>query len=453
MKSKVEGVLLPLKKIRGGVEADHQKKAADVPMRRMPVPEFVRIPMQQSIGAPCEPVVKVGDYVYEGTKIGEGKGPVSAPVHSSVSGTVTEIGDVKLSNGNICTGITIKCDKKRAEDPDKRPPVINSTEDFLDAVRECGLVGLGGAGFPTHAKLRSALKSEPHVDTLIVNAAECEPYISVDCRECMEYPQNIYKGIKALLKWMDFKQVIIGVEDNKPKSFETLRKIAESDDDTDDRIRLMSLRSRYPQGAEKMMIWVTTGRVVPIGKLPSDVGCVVMNVETCSVIGRYLSSGRPMISRSLTVDGDAINGPFNVRVPIGTRIQDVIDACGGYSRPPKKIILGGPMMGPALVSTEAPICKQNNAIIVLGESGYEKNPEWACIHCGKCVSACPMHLVPLKLAEKAKIKDVAGLKDLQIMACMECGSCAFVCPSHRPLVQFIRMGKALVREEGKNDKC
>ena len=449
MSEEYKGILSPLKKIRGGVEADHQKQASDVPMQRIPVPKLVQIPMQQSIGAPCEPVVQVGDYVYEGTKIGEGKSPVSAPVHSSVSGTVKEIGQIHLANGNTCLGITIETDGKRLEDPNKKPPVVESLDDFLNAVRESGLVGLGGAGFPTHAKLRSALQSVPHVDTLIVNAAECEPYISVDCRECMEYPQNIYDGIKALVKWLDFKQVIIGVEDNKPKSFETLKNLAEQDDSGDDRIKLMKLHSRYPQGAEKMMIWVTTGRVVPIGKLPSDVGCVVMNVETCSVLGRFLRTGRPMITRSMTVDGDAIKGAFNVRVPIGTKIQDVIDACGGYSKPPKKIILGGPMMGPALASTDAPVCKQNNAIIVLAEKDYGEKPEWACIHCGKCVAACPMHLVPTKLEKAARKRDIQGLKDQQIMACMECGSCAFQCPSSRHLVQYIRLGKTLLREEGK----
>lgn len=447
MNRKKPGILYAIKRIRGGVEADHQKKAAKVPMQRLPVPDYVHIPMQQSIGAACTPVVNVGDYVYEGTKIGEGIGEVSAPVHSSVSGTVTEIGDILLSNGNTCLGITIKADKKRAKDPDMKPPVVNTLEDFLDAVRECGLVGLGGAGFPTHAKLRSALKSEPHVDTLIINAAECEPYISVDCRECLEYPQNIYDGIKALTNWMDFKQVIIGVEDNKPKSFETLRKVVDAD--KDERIKLMMLRSRYPQGAEKMMIWATTGRVVPIGKLPSDVGCVVMNVETCSVIGRYLKSGRPMITRSMTVDGDAIGGPFNVRVPIGMKIQDVIDACGGFTAPPKKIILGGPMMGPSLASTDGPICKQNNAIIIMKKTGLESKPLWDCIRCGRCVAACPMSLEPLKFETFAKAKNTDRLKELHIQACMECGSCANACPSSRPLVQYIRLGKTLIKEEGR----
>lgn len=443
----IAGVLAPLKRFRGGVPAMHQKNAADLPLRVIPVPKSVTIPMQQSIGAPCEPLVQVGDYVYTGQKIGDSGANVSAPVHASISGTVKSIGEIKLANGNTCIGITIESDGKRMDLPDLKPPMINNLEDFLGAVRESGLVGMGGAGFPTHAKLRSALQSEPKVDTLIINAAECEPYISVDNRECIEHPENILAGIKALIKWIDFKQVIIGVEDNKPKSFEILRKLAAEDDEIDDRIKLMSLYSRYPQGAEKMMIYVTTGRIVPVGKLPSDVGCVVMNVETCSVIGRYLKSGRPLISRSLTVDGDAINGPFNIRVPVGTSIEEIINYCGGFSAPPVKIILGGPMMGPALADIEAPICKNNNAVLAFKSSGISDKKEWDCIRCGRCVQACPLSLEPTKIKSYVKQRNTEKLKEFNVMNCMECGSCAYHCPAALPLVQYMKLGKQLLREE------
>lgn len=449
MSNEVSGILKPLKRFRGGVEAMFQKQASDLEVVRMPLPEIVVIPMQQSIGAPCKPLVKVGDHVDIGQKIGDSEAAISAPVHASISGTVKSVGDIHLTNGNVCTGITIQSDGLSTVSESVKPPVINSQEDFLNAVRESGLVGLGGAGFPTHAKLRSALTSEPKVDTLIINAAECEPFISVDCRSCIEQPEHILAGINALLKWIDFKQVIIGVEDNKPKAFETLRKIAASDDDKDDRIKMMSLKSHYPQGAEKMMIYVTTGRIVPAGKLPSDVGCVVMNVETCAMIGRYLETGRPLISRSLTFGGAAVNKSMNVRIPIGTKIQDVIDFCGGFSEDPEKIILGGPMMGMSLANTEGPLCKANNAIIAFKKNPRRDKPMWDCIRCGRCVAACPLSLMPTKIEEYCRTKNVEKLKKANVMVCMECGSCAFHCPSSRPLVQYMRLGKQILREEAK----
>ena len=441
-------ILTQLKYFKGGVEAMHQKLASDVPLSRMPIPKQVVIPLAMSIGAPNQPTVNVGDHVYVGTVIGDSDRPISAPTHASISGTVTAIGEISLANGNKCMGITIESDGKREDMPDLKPPVVNSQEDFLDAVRSCGLIGLGGAGFPTHAKLRSALQSDPKPDTLIINAAECEPYIAVDFRESIEHPENILGGIKALAKWMNFENVIIGVEDNKPKTFESLMKIAAVDSEGDDRIKIMKLKSRYPQGAEKMMIYATTGREVPVGKLPSDVGCVVLNIETCSVLDRYLKTGRPLVSRSLTVDGDAINGPFNVRAPIGTNIQEIIDYCGGFTAPPVKIILGGPMMGNALVNTDAPLCKQNNAILAFKSSAFADKEERDCIHCGRCVEACPMGLLPQKIKCFVRKHDWEKLTELNNMNCMECGSCAFHCPAGLPLVQYMRLGKQIIREEG-----
>ena len=440
------GILKPLARIRGGVEAMHQKAGSDIVIVRMPIPETVVIPMSQSIGAPCDPLVKPGDHVDVGQKIGDSARPISAPVHASISGTVKSVGEVHLANGMISKAVTIESDGLMTLSEEVKPPVINSFDDLIHAVRECGLVGLGGAGFPTHAKLSSAFSGSTKVDTLIINAAECEPYICVDNRECIEHPQDILDGIEALLKWCGFEQVIIGVEDNKPKAFDTLKKIAESDDEADDRIKLMALRSHYPQGAEKMMILVTTGRKVPPGKLPSDVGCVVMNVQTVAVLGRYLHTGKPLVTRSVTVDGTAIPHTMNVRVPVGTNIQELIDFCGGFSGTPKKIIFGGPMMGIALSNTDAPICKQNNAILAFKDGPEIDTEEKDCIRCGRCAAACPMNLVPADIERYTKTRNLEGLAASGVTVCMECGSCAYHCPAKRALVQYMRLGKQLLRE-------
>ena len=441
------GILKPLVRIRGGVEAMHQKAGSEIVTVDMPIPGTVVIPMSQSIGAPCDPLVKPGDHVDVGQKLGDSARPISAPVHASISGTVKTVGDVHLANGMISKAVTIESDGQMTISEEVTPPVVNSFEDLIRAVRECGLVGLGGAGFPTHAKLTSAFSGSTKVDTLIINAAECEPYICVDNRECIEHPQDILDGIVALEKWCGFEQVIIGVEDNKPKAFETLKKIAESDDDADDRIKLMALRSHYPQGAEKMMILVTTGRKVPPGKLPSDVGCVVMNVQTVAVLGRYLRTGMPLVTRSVTVDGTAVPNTMNVRVPVGTNIQELIDFCGGFSETPKKILFGGPMMGIALSNTDAPICKQNNALLAFEKADYKT--EHACIRCGRCAAACPMSLAPTLLKRLVTAQDADELKQRGIMSCMECGCCAFSCPSGIPLVQYMKLGKQLLREAKK----
>ena len=448
----VDGVLSPVKKGKGGIFVAHHKNTAEKPVERMPHPHTVVLPMNQHIGAPCTPLVKVGDYVKAGQKIGDTDKFVSAPIHASVSGTVKSVGDIYLANGMVCTGVTIESDGEMVMSEEIQPPVVNSKADFLKAVRESGLVGLGGAGFPTHVKL--SYDESKNVDTLIINAAECEPYITVDYRETIDHGDNILAGINQLQKYLGFKQIIIAVEDNKPKTFEILKKIADSDNDTDtDIIKLMALKSKYPQGAEKMMILSATGRKVPPGKLPADVGCVVMNVGSVAFIGRYMKTGRPLISRSVTIDGTAITEPKNVRVPIGTNIQDIIDFCGGYKGEPKKVIFGGPMMGVALSSTDAPICKQNNAVLAFQSDKYLLKKERDCIRCGRCVDHCPMSLMPTLIERYAKAKDVEKLQKIGVSVCMECGSCAYSCPSGRPLVQYMRLAKQVVREEAmKNGK-
>lgn len=440
------GVLRAVKKVRGGVKVAHHKNTAELEVVRIPTPSKVVIPMQQHIGAPCEPVVKVGDEVAVGQLIGDSDKFISAPIHASVSGKVTAIGEVKLPNGSVSKAVTIESDGEMRLWEGIKPPKVETREDLIKAVRDSGLVGLGGAGFPTHVKLN--FPPDKNIDTLVVNAAECEPYITVDYRECMENSWDILSGVYALKELLGFKQVIIAAEDNKPEAFKVLGKIADHDADIDDSVKLMVLESKYPQGAEKMMVQSATGRRVPPGKLPADVGCVVMNVASVAFISRYLKTGKPLVSRSLTVDGSAIAEPKNVRVPVGTDIGEIIDFCGGFKGEPSKILTGGPMMGLAIVGTDLPVLKQNNAILAFTADDAVLKPETDCIRCGRCVAACPMSLMPTNIVKAAKIKDVDALKRAGVTVCMECGSCAFACPAGKPLVQHMRLAKAILREEG-----
>lgn len=440
------GVLRAVKKVRGGVKVAHHKNTAELEVVRIPTPSKVVIPMQQHIGAPCEPVVKVGDEVAVGQLIGDSDKFISAPIHASVSGKVTAIGEVKLPNGSVSKAVTIESDGEMRLWEGIKPPKVETREDLIKAVRDSGLVGLGGAGFPTHVKLN--FPPDKNIDTLVVNAAECEPYITVDYRECMENSWDILSGVYALKELLGFKQVIIAAEDNKPEAFKVLGKIADHDADIDDSVKLMVLESKYPQGAEKMMVQSATGRRVPPGKLPADVGCVVMNVASVAFISRYLKTGKPLVSRSLTVDGSAIAEPKNVRVPVGTDIGEIIDFCGGFKGEPCKILTGGPMMGLAIAGTDLPVLKQNNAILAFTADDAVLKPETDCIRCGRCVAACPMSLMPTNIVKAAKIKDVDALKRAGVTVCMECGSCAFACPAGKPLVQHMRLAKAILREEG-----
>ena len=434
-------VLRPVRRAHGGARVTHNKHTADMPAVRIPMPERVTIAMRQHIGAPCVPLVKRGDPVTVGQKIGDSDKFVCSPVHASVSGKVAAIEELEFPGGIRTQGIVIESDGEMTPCGDIQPPKIHTYEDALKAARESGLVGLGGAGFPTHIKLDIRDKD---VDTLIINAAECEPYITVDYRECIDNRINILNGVHELKEIFGFKRVIIAAEDNKPLAFQSLSDIA----DTDGSVNLMRLKSRYPQGAEKVLIYTVTGRKVPPGRLPADVGCVVMNVTSVGLFSRYLHTGKPLVSRSLTVDGSAIAHPQNVRVPIGTRIRDVVDFCGGYTSTPYKLLMGGPMMGSALYTDELPVIKNNNAILAFAGDPSKIKKTRACIRCGRCVQACPMNLMPAKIEAFTHLNNADALRKCGADVCMECGSCAYACPSGRPLVQYMRLAKKILREEG-----
>ena len=441
-----DGILKAVKQVKGGVHVDHHKDTKDMATVRITPPERVILPMLQHIGAPCSPIVKVGDHVDVGQKIADSEQYVSAPIHASVSGKVTAVSEVKVANGRMLPAITIENDGEMTLCEDIKPPKVENKADLIKAIRNSGLVGLGGAGFPSHVKFN--FPDDKNIDTLVINAAECEPFITVDYRECIENTRNIVDGVYLLKDILGFKNIVIAVEDNKPDAIKILKDIADMDNHTDDAVKVMTLKSKYPQGAEKMMVQSATGRVVPAGKLPADVGCVVANVGSVAFIARHIRTGSPLISRTLTVSGSAIKNPMNVRVPIGIEASKVIDFCGGFRKDPVKIIAGGPMMGTALIDTNVPILKSNNALLAFADETTTNKKERACIRCGRCVAACPMNLIPTEIEALALNNDEESLSKAGIMVCMECGSCAYSCPAGKPLVQYMRLAKDVIRQAG-----
>lgn len=431
-------------KTHGGVHAPHRKNTADFESVEITAPKQVVIAMSQHIGAPCKPTVKAGDIVDAGQVIGDSDSFVSAPVHASVSGKVSKIIQITMPSGAKCDAVVIDNDFEMRMSSDIHPPVVKCKEDLVAAARKSGLVGLGGAGFPAHIKLNTPQNRE--IDTLLVNMAECEPYITSDNREALENSWALMSGIYAIKDILGIHRVIIGVESNKPEVIKVLSEIAYNETaDPNNEVRVLKLKASYPQGAEKVLVQACTGRKIPVGKLPSDVGVVVMNITSIAFLSTYLKTGIPLIKKRITVDGGAISEPKNVIVPIGTPIKDVVEFCGGYRCEPKKILAGGPMMGLALIDDEFPILKQNNAILFFNEKEAQLCEPSDCIRCGRCVKSCPMSLMPTVLSNAVKLKDVDELKRLNIMTCMECGCCAFSCPASKPLVQTMRIGKQLVK--------
>ena len=429
------------------VHVSHYKNTAACETEIMPIPETVCISMSQHIGAPCKPLVKKGDQVKVGQLIGDTDAFVSAPIHSSVSGTVKSIKTMRNAMGNYDQMVEIETDGKQEVAEDIKPPVIESFDDFVKAVRASGLVGLGGASFPTHIKFNPKNADECH--DLIVNAAECEPFITSDHRLMLENADSILDGMEAVMKWLDLDKGHIGVESNKPDAIAHLNEEIAARG-LSDRINVHVLRSTYPQGAERVMIYEILGKTMNAGELPAQHGVILSNVNTFATLGQYLKDGMPLTKKRVTVDGSAVGEPKNIIVPLGASIADVIAACGGYKAEPKKILMGGPMMGRAIYSDEQPIVKNNNAILAFAFEGDAKRfdipEESACIKCGRCVGACPFKLMPVSIAAAYDKKDAEKLDALKVMQCMQCGSCSYICPARRPLAFINQMAKGVVKE-------
>lgn len=424
---------------------EEYKNTRNSRIETLPAPEIVSIPLSQHIGAPAAAIVKKGDTVTVGQKIGEVTGGLGCPVHSSISGTVTEIVKKTAQTGMQVEYVVIQNDFKDTICPEIHPVSKKLTEittdEVIDIVREAGISGMGGAAFPTYAKIQSALGK---VDKIIVNCAECEPFITANHRLLLEQPAAVINGIKILLKALGVHTAYIAVEDNKMDAIEKLEEMTESSK----MISVKVMKTKYPQGDERQLVYAITGTEIPTGKLPADVGCVIFNAETCAAIYRAFAFGMPLISRIVTVDGDCIKRPRNVLAPIGTRVSDLVEFCGGLTRTPKKIINGGPMMGAAQWDTEMPVTKSTSAVLLFSEGFGKKDvPAQACIRCGKCVRNCPMHLMPMYIAQFTKIHDLKRAEEYGAMSCVECGSCSYNCPGGVEIVQHIRVAKAAIKAE------
>ena len=430
-------------RIFGGVHPKENKwYAEDKKIQNFPEPDILVVPLSQHIGAPCQPLVAKGDRVTMGQKIGDNTG-LCVPVHAPVSGTVKAVEMRPHSMGMTMMSVVIENDHQDELCPDIHPrsleQVHNLTpEELMEIIREAGIVGMGGATFPTHVKLSSGIGK---VDTMIVNASECEPYIVSDDRLCREYPGEVLAGIQILMKILGLSGATIAMEDNKPEAARALRRAI----DPRSGITVLQLPTKYPQGAEKQLVQAVTGRQIPSGALPAAVGCAVFNAATCKAVYDAVYLGMPLIRRIVTVSGDIVMEPHNLMVPIGTSFNDLLDAVG-HSENPYKVLSGGPMMGFAQFDLSVPVTKGTNAVTILGRKNRFAAANPHCIRCGKCLEACPMHLEPLRMYRAAMSADLEEMKALSLLDCMECGCCAYNCPATIPLVQAFRAGKQRLRD-------
>jgi len=428
----------------GGVSVPHLKNTAKFQPQIIPVPAEVRLPMAMHSGTPSNPVVSAGDYVKVGQLIGEAVGFVSSPVHSSISGTVKNIDSFDNITGEKAVSITITSDGNQTPWEGIAPVNVTNLTEFLEAVRNSGVVGLGGAGYPTAPKF--TLKETVNLDYILVNGAECEPYITSDTRTMIDETEYVWDGVLLMQKYLSPKNIVICIEDNKPQAINKLKELCKDIDGISVRV----LPSLYPQGERKVLVYNVTGRIVPEGGRLPDIGCIVVNCTTVATFAKYIKTGIPLVSRCVTVDGSAVMNPKNVIAPIGTPVSDLFNFCGGLHSDVKKITLGGPMMGVAIPNLNVPIVKITNALLAFKAKDAEPPEPSPCIKCGRCLFKCPMNLMPPNIENAYELKKPELLKKFKVNMCAECACCAFTCPAKRPLVQVMILAKTMLKNYEKS---
>lgn len=429
------------KTFKGGAHPyDGKKMSRECPIEILNPGDTLVYPLSQHIGAMAKPLVKAGDRVLVGQKIAEKGGFISANIHSSVSGTVKAIEKRLVATGGMADSIIVENDGMYEE----AAPIFSgnpdelSKDEIIKIIEEAGIVGMGGAGFPTNVKLSP--KNADIIDSIIVNGAECEPYLTSDYRRMVEQTDKLVKGLKIVLKIFPDAKGYFGIEDNKPEAIEALLKATENED----RIEVVPLKTKYPQGGERSMIYAVTGRKINSKMLPADVGCIVHNVDTIYAIYNAVYNGKPLIERIVTITGDAVRTPKNFQVRIGTSFRELIDAAGGFTTEPEKIISGGPMMGFSFFNIDVPVVKGSSSLLAFIKDDVSHEEPSACIRCGRCAAACPEHLLPMKLAALAGQNEPEEFKKLGGMECVECGCCSYVCPAKRQVTQSVRSMKKLI---------
>jgi len=430
---------------------ENKDLSSDKELRPLSGISELRIPIQQHIGAPLEPTVERGDKVERWEKIADSEAFVSAPIHSPVSGEVKGIEKISVPAGDRVEAIIISPDEDEYSEDGEDNKVTErslqsiSPDEIRNAVREAGIAGMGGAMFPTHVKL--SVPEDKNIDHFILNGAECEPYLTVDHRLMVEKTEKILRGLKLLMKATGVEDGIIAIEENKPDAIDKMKKMVENEDN----IEVEVLPSRYPQGGETVLIKSLLDREVPVGGLPLDVGVIVNNVATAAAVADAVDRGKPLVDRPLTISGQGISEPGNYIVPIGTPIERVIEAAGGFSGEIGKVVAGGPMLGKAQASLSAPVVKGTSGILIMRKEEVEKFEPDPCIKCARCVDVCPVDLVPLNLEKYARGKKVEKLEEYKVENCIECGSCSYICPAQRPLVHYIRLGKIHLNEQQQSE--